>query len=160
MKSSILAFIISIFICGCSQQPKPEVKVVEAKTQVSMVSENLAVASFSISGMTCKMGCAATIEKNLNKLEGVQKAAVDFETETAKVHFDPNIIGEVGLTEAVSQTAAIYKVSNFTMADKDQKSCCKKDKKSCGSDEKKACCMKDQKTCCKKGEKQNCMKKA
>ncbi|MGB0198719.1 MAG: heavy-metal-associated domain-containing protein, partial [Flavobacteriaceae bacterium] len=75
MKSSILAVIISIFICGCSQQPKPEIKVVESKTQVSMVSENLAVATFLISGMTCKMGCAATIEKNLNKLEGVQKAA-------------------------------------------------------------------------------------
>lgn len=144
MKSSILVLVLSLFTFACTQQPKPEIKVVEAKNEVSMVSENLAVASFSISGMTCKMGCAATIEKNLNKLDGVQKAEVDFETEMAMVHYDPNIVGEEGLTEAVAQTGSSYKVSGFTMAD----------------NEKKACCMKDKKACCQKDMGEKCMKKA
>lgn len=160
MKSSILVLVLSLFTFACTQQSKPEIKVVEAKTQVSLVSENLAVASFSISGMTCKMGCAATIEKNLNKLDGVQKAEVDFETEMAMVHYDPNIVGEEGLTEAVAQTGSSYKVSGFTMADNEKKACCKEGKKSCSSDEKKACCMKDKKACCKKAEGEKCMKKA
>ncbi|MGB0259816.1 MAG: heavy-metal-associated domain-containing protein [Flavobacteriaceae bacterium] len=160
MKSSILVLVLSLFTFACTQQSKPEIKVVEAKTEVSMISENLAVASFSISGMTCKMGCAATIEKNLNKLDGVQKAEVDFETEMAMVHYDPNIVGEEGLTEAVAKTGSAYKVSGFTLADNEKKACCKEGKKSCDADEKKACCMKDKKACCKKGEDGKCMKKA
>lgn len=160
MKSSILVLVLSLFTFACTQQSKPEIKVVEAKTEVSMVSENLAVASFSISGMTCKMGCAATIEKNLNKLDGVQKAEVDFESETANVHYDPNTIGEEGLTEAVAKTGSAYKVSGFALADNEKKACCKEGKKSCDVDEKKACCMKDKKACCKKGEDGKCMKKA
>ena len=129
MKSLIYFVTISFVVFSCSQQPKPDIKIVESKTISNIEPQNLQTASFSISGMTCKMGCAATIEKNLNKLSGVQKAEVSFETQTAEVQFDPNVIGELGLVNAVSQTGSTYQVSNFQMDTESKKVCCKKEKK-------------------------------
>ena len=160
MKSSILVFVLSIILSSCNQQPKPVVKTIETETKKSVVYENVSTASFSISGMTCKMGCAAAIEKNLNKLDGVQKAEVNFETQTAKVLFDPNFIGEQSLINAVSQTGSVYQVSNFQMGAESKKSCCEKEKKECTSEKNKTCCAKDKTNCCKKGEGKKCMKQA
>jgi len=36
-------------------------------------------ASFTISGMTCAIGCAKTIQDELSETDGVQKATVDFD---------------------------------------------------------------------------------
>jgi P-type Cu+ transporter len=47
------------------------------------------VAEFQIYGMTC-VACATRIEKTLNKLEGVD-AAVNFASETARVHYVPGL---------------------------------------------------------------------
>lgn len=44
-----------------------------------------------IVGMTCA-NCAFTIERNLNKLEGVEEARVNFANERAKVIFDPEMV--------------------------------------------------------------------
>ena len=41
--------------------------------------EKLETATITISGMSCAVMCANTIEKKLSKLEGVKKAKVDFE---------------------------------------------------------------------------------
>ena len=50
---------------------------------------NLETASFKIDGMMCPEGCAATIEKKLAKMDGVEKAKVDFDSKTATIEFDP-----------------------------------------------------------------------
>jgi periplasmic mercuric ion binding protein len=52
-------------------------------------AQNLETASFKIDGMMCPTGCAATIEKKLAKMEGVEKARVDFDSKTATIEFDP-----------------------------------------------------------------------
>jgi Cu+-exporting ATPase len=44
-----------------------------------------------ITGMTCA-NCVATIERNLNKMEGVQQSNVNLSSERATVTFDPNAI--------------------------------------------------------------------
>jgi len=44
-----------------------------------------------ITGMTCA-NCAFTIERNLNKVEGVDEARVNFANERAKVIFDPGVV--------------------------------------------------------------------
>ncbi|MEN6523143.1 MAG: heavy metal translocating P-type ATPase, partial [Anaerolineaceae bacterium] len=44
-----------------------------------------------ITGMTCA-NCVATIERNLNKLEGVQQSNVNLSNERATVTFDPNYL--------------------------------------------------------------------
>jgi len=55
-----------------------------------------------IKGMTCT-SCAQTIEKNLKKKKGVHSANVNFASEKAYVEFDPNIISNKDLTQAVRE---------------------------------------------------------
>lgn len=73
-------------------------------------------ASFKIEGMTCAMGCAKTIETKLSKMEGVQKATVDFDKKQATVEFDATIQNAEKLTKAVEATGdgQTYKVSGMT----------------------------------------------
>ena len=49
-----------------------------------MSEENIVL---PITGMTCA-NCAANIERSLNKVPGIQKAAVNFASEKASVYFD------------------------------------------------------------------------
>src|SRR5687768_4978597 len=69
--------------------------------------------SLEIEGMTCA-GCAARIERKLNKLEGVE-ASVNYATEQAAVAFDPTeadlarlvaAVEEAGYSAAIPTTAA------------------------------------------------------
>ena len=54
---------------------------------------------FSLSGMSCAT-CASTIEKHLEDVDGVEEASVNFATERADVHHDPDVDAET-LVEAV-----------------------------------------------------------
>jgi Cu+-exporting ATPase len=61
-----------------------------------------------IEGMSCA-ACASRIERNLNKLDGVE-ASVNFATEKATVHFDPAMVGTpdlVGAVEAAGYHAVV-----------------------------------------------------
>jgi len=55
-----------------------------------------------IKGMTCT-SCAQTIEKNLKKKKGVHLANVNFTLEKAYVEFDPNVVSNKDLTQAVRE---------------------------------------------------------
>ncbi|EJP91619.1 heavy metal translocating P-type ATPase [Bacillus cereus] len=55
-------------------------------------------AEFTVSGMTCA-ACANRVEKRLNKLDGVNKATVNFALESATVDFNPD---EISLNEMKS----------------------------------------------------------
>ncbi len=57
--------------------------------------------TLKISGMTCA-ACSARIEKKLNKLEGVTKAAVNLATEKASVEFDDQRIKITEIVAAVT----------------------------------------------------------
>ncbi len=85
------------------------------KVKKEIAATNLQTASFTIKGMTCAIGCAKTIEEELNGLDGVQKATVDFDKELATVSFDKTILNPEKLTKVVEATAdgKTYKVSNM-----------------------------------------------
>lgn len=53
-----------------------------------------------VSGMTCA-ACSATIERSLNKREGVNIAVVSLATNEAVVTFDPTLINESELVDAI-----------------------------------------------------------
>ena len=93
MRPFILSLTSLFIFFGCTQQPKPAIKEVNTHVEITKdsIASNLSEASFSISGMTCKMGCAKTIEKNLIKMEGVQQASVDFETSIATVLYNSSL---------------------------------------------------------------------
>ena len=54
--------------------------------------------SFGVTGMTCT-SCAATIERNLRKVPGVQTARVNFASERATVTFVP---GQASLPDLIA----------------------------------------------------------
>lgn len=85
------------------------------KAKKEIAAENLQTASFSIEGMTCAVGCAATIQDELTALDGVQNAAVDFEKKIATVSFDKTIQTPESLSKVVEETGdgKTYKVSNM-----------------------------------------------
>ena len=77
--------------------------------------EKLETSTFTVDGMTCAIGCAKTIEKELSESPGVQKATVDFDKKLAIVSFDNSIQTPVTIKKIVEATAdgKTYKVSNF-----------------------------------------------
>ncbi len=77
--------------------------------------EKLETATFTVDGMTCAIGCAKTIEKELAETPGVQKATVDFDKKLATVSFDTSIQTPGTLVKIVEATAdgKTYTVSNI-----------------------------------------------
>ena len=77
LKNIIYSVAIACFVLvGCKSEAKKEV-----------VKENVALA---ISGMTCEIGCAKTIQSKLLKKEGVLQAKVIFNDSIANIEFDAN----------------------------------------------------------------------
>lgn len=120
IKSLAALAIMSILFIGCknndSEKQITKKEVAETtKIKKEVAPENLQTASFEIEGMTCAVGCARTIEKELTALDGIQEATVDFDTKTATVSFDKNIQSPESLTKVVQASAdgKTYKVSNL-----------------------------------------------
>lgn len=112
--------IASLVLVSCKKEEDKNlanIKAVETapKEHKAIAAENVQTASFEIEGMTCAMGCAKTIEKELTNLDGVQKATVDFDKKTATVVFDKTVQNQENLTKVVQATGdgKTYKVSNI-----------------------------------------------
>lgn len=110
--------IIGLAVVSCKHDEKPtEVTTNETKTEVvkkTIAVANVQTASFEITGMTCAVGCAKTIEKKLAELEGVEKATVDFDKKLATVSFDKTVQNPTSLTQVIEGVAdgKSYKVVN------------------------------------------------
>ncbi|AOM12368.1 heavy metal translocating P-type ATPase [Bacillus thuringiensis] len=59
-------------------------------------------AEFTVSGMTCA-ACANRVEKRLNKLDGVNKATVNFTLESATVDFNPDEVNVNEMKSAITK---------------------------------------------------------
>jgi periplasmic mercuric ion binding protein len=113
-KLILVASISGLLLIGCKQTGSaPNEKSSVLKSTIN--PEKLQTASFTIDGMTCAIGCAKTIEKELSETDGVQKATVDFDKKEATVAFDSSIQTPESLTKIVEATAdgKTYKVSNM-----------------------------------------------
>lgn len=111
--------IASLAFVSCKKEEDKNLANIKTETSApkehkAIAAENLQTASFEIEGMTCAMGCAKTIEKELSNLEGVEKATVDFDKKLATVTFDKTIQNQENLTKVVQATGdgKTYKVSN------------------------------------------------
>ena len=81
-------FFSSLLLWSCSvDREKPKNK--DLKNAISKVAK-IQTASFAISGMTCEIGCAKTIQSKLSKKDGVTDAVVVFSDSIATVSFDSN----------------------------------------------------------------------
>tara|TARA_B110000046_G_scaffold116023_1_gene123062 strand:- start:792 stop:1097 length:306 start_codon:yes stop_codon:yes gene_type:complete len=82
--------------------------LIGCKTEVK--KENI---SLAISGMTCEIGCAKTIQSKLSKKEGVLDAKVIFTDSIANIEFDANTTSKKDLIAFVDGIAGgdLYKAS-------------------------------------------------
>ena len=99
--------------------------------QTTNVASEMAFLRAEISGMTCAVGCAKTIEKMLSETEGVESVEVNFEKEAAFINYDKSKVSEADLLKAISE----FKDGAYS-AKKSDKDC--KTSKDC----KKKCCAK------------------
>lgn len=98
-----IAIACSILIgCKENKEVKKEAKI-----------ENV---SLAISGMTCEIGCAKTIQSKLSKKEGVISAKVIFTDSIATIEFDANTTSKKDLIAYVDGIAGgdLYKASEST----------------------------------------------
>lgn len=145
MKTKKIFFSVAIacfVLTGCKNDVKKETLAVN-KQQVSL----------AISGMTCEIGCAKTIQSKLSKKEGVLDAKVIFNDSIANIEFDANTTSKKDLIAFVDGIAGgeMYKASEASKMVSTSHTCtdaCKKDcenkmasKKECKEDCKMACCV-------------------
>jgi Cu+-exporting ATPase len=161
MKHILMLAVMATFALSCKNKTAPEVKTVEVKTEtVKKLDPNAtyAKAEFTIDGMTCAIGCAATIQKKISKMNGVKSATVDFDRKLAMVEYNEAKVNPTTLEETVTKVSDTYKVSDMkTVEDFSSKKTCDKDcKKACCAGktdaEKTACAADCKKACCAKKE--------
>lgn len=106
--------LIAFVTFSCKNNKEAEVKTIEVET--ATVKKELdpnatyAKAEFTVKGMTCAVGCAATIEKKIANMDGVKFAKVDFENELAMVEYDEAKVNTTKLENTVTSVADLYKV--------------------------------------------------
>ncbi|MGK4566228.1 heavy-metal-associated domain-containing protein [Flavobacterium sp. 3HN19-14] len=121
-KSLMALAIAGLFFTACKEKgAEPLANDAEPVTTATASTEKAAVvgkvetASFHIEGMSCAVMCASKIEKELNAMDGVQKATVDFEKKTATVEYDNAKQSPEKLVAKVESVAdgKTYKVSDL-----------------------------------------------
>ena len=122
LKSILTITLASLLFVGCKEKTSETVldSATEngaPKVKTEIASTNLQTASFTIKGMSCEIGCAKSIQEELNGLVGVQTVTVDFEKESATVSFDKTVLTPEELTKVVEATAdgKTYTVSNMKL---------------------------------------------
>lgn len=118
-KSLLFFAVTSLLFTSCKENAGETKETETATEKIVEVAEKPETASFSIEGMTCSMGCAKAIEKELAETKGVQKATVDFEKKTAIVEFDAAKQTPEKLMKIVEATAdgKTYKASGMKTSD-------------------------------------------
>lgn len=110
----LVLLISSISIISCSfNDAKTNTKPTKNEGAKIVKTESV---SLAISGMTCEIGCAKTIQSKLSKKQGVTKANVIFTDSIATIEFDPNKTSTEDLTSFINGIAGgeLYKASKIT----------------------------------------------
>ena len=117
LKFIALALVITFALSCKNKNDQPEVKTVEVETEASQneldPNAKYAKAEFTVEGMTCAIGCAKTIEKNIAKMDGVKSAKVDFDKKLAMVEFDEAKVTTKDLEATVKKTGDTYSVKDM-----------------------------------------------
>lgn len=125
--------ILSFVLVACKEQEKKVEKV-----------------TLNVTGMTCEIGCARTIQSKLSKKEGVKKAEVSFKDNKAVIEYDPAKVSKADLSSFIGNIGGgkSYKASEVKSETPKSKEKASK-AKSCGAECTKSCCSskKESKPC-------------
>ncbi|MBL6657590.1 MAG: heavy-metal-associated domain-containing protein [Flavobacteriales bacterium] len=106
MFKNFLTLLSILVLVSCGQNTTSNVE-----SEVMALAD--AKAEFIIDGMSCQVGCAAYIDEELEKLEGVVKAEVDFESKLAVVDYDNSLISEYAMIDLINTLKdSLYTVSS------------------------------------------------
>ena len=86
-KSIVLVITIFTFSIISCKNTEGKSETTKTKTEVATIAK-METISLNISGMTCEIGCAKTIQSKLSKKEGVASAKVVFTDSIATINFD------------------------------------------------------------------------
>jgi len=107
----------TVVMVACKNETSPETKIVDlgAETSEKVLNPDAeyTAAKFEIDGMMCAMGCAKVIEKNLAQMDGVRIVEVDFESKTAKIEYDVDMVNRDLVMASVVKTGDAYKVTSW-----------------------------------------------
>jgi copper chaperone CopZ len=118
---SFIAFVLSACNSHSVEQEGAEV------SHVVKVGEPKTTATLAIDGMMCEMACGGKIRKELEAIEGVTLASIDFKDErplnTAMVEYDPSKVDEKKLISTVNQIAdgKLYSVKSVEVVQYERK---------------------------------------
>lgn len=119
MKKIFLMLFVFISLISCKQEEQKYPK--QGKTNVPKpalrADAKWATVTFKIEGMHCKMGCAASLQKKIFKMEGVKTSKVDFENKSAEIIFDKNVMNPEKIVEKALSVDDKYVVSDIQTAD-------------------------------------------
>jgi len=105
----ILVVLVAVFTfssCNTESKKTPEVKISK--------NPKLEKVAIDISGMTCEIGCAKTIQSKLSKKAGITSAKVIFKDSLGLVEFDANTISAADINTFINGIAGgdLYSVKS------------------------------------------------
>jgi Cu+-exporting ATPase len=111
-------FVVTLVLISCKNETSPKIKTVDinqeqVQEKVLNPDANYIAAKFEIDGMMCAMGCAKVIEKNIAQMDGVKLVEVDFESKTAKVEYDDEMVNRDLLIANIKKTGDSYEVTSW-----------------------------------------------
>ena len=111
----LLLAISALLIISCSVNDEKG-KTKDIKSDVLQIAK-METVSLAISGMTCEIGCAKTIQSKLSKKEGVSDAEVVFTDSIATITFDSNKTSAENLSSFITGIAGgnLYTASEIRL---------------------------------------------
>ena len=111
----LLLAISALLIISCSVNDEKG-KTKDLKSDVLQMAK-METISLAISGMTCEIGCAKTIQSKLSKKEGVADAIVVFTDSIATITFDSNKTSTENLSSFITGIAGgnLYTASEIRL---------------------------------------------
>jgi len=118
LKYILTIIVVALVVTSCKNETSPEIKTVDVNQEqvqekVLNPDANYIAAKFEIDGMMCAMGCAKVIEKNIAQMDGVKTVEVDFESKTAKVEYDEEMVNRDLLIANIKKTGDSYEVTSW-----------------------------------------------
>ena len=118
MKKTLLLLLFISFLLNCKNNTSPDIKtVITDSEKVLNPNATYVKAEFTINGMTCAIGCAATIQKKLRKMDGIKFAVVDFDKSLAMVEYDKKSVTHNAIENTVTKISDIYTIKNMKIVD-------------------------------------------
>ena len=115
--SFLVIALSSLLFFSCKKTEVSQTTTIEKTVKVNSksIATKPEMATFTIEGMTCAVGCAKTIQDKLASMDGIQSATVDFDKKFAIVEFDASKQTPELLLKAVQETGdgKTYVVSNM-----------------------------------------------